>query len=120
MKALDPLFDFTEEEFNGACILVQSRLFGVTIGGKSAITMVPMADMHNHNSTCCKVKWLYDNARKGFVMKAEEDIQRGEQVFISYGVKDDASFLLNYGFLPEVYRTTTLVRADLDPNGPFY
>ena len=53
-------------------------------------------------------------------MKAEEDIPRGDQVFDSYGIKDDASFLMNYGFLPPSVKNKALVRAELDPNGVHY
>jgi hypothetical protein len=53
-------------------------------------------------------------------MKAEEDVPRGEQVFDSYGVKDDSTFLMNYGFLPPSRRNIALVRADLDKDGPHY
>ena len=53
-------------------------------------------------------------------MKAEEDVPRGDQVFDSYGMKDDSTFLMNYGFLPPSRKNIALVRADLDVNGPHY
>jgi hypothetical protein len=64
------------------------------------------------------VKWGYDNKRKGFTMKATEDIPRGAQVFDSYGVKDDSTFLMNYGFLPPTTRNRALVKVLLDKEDP--
>lgn len=49
-------------------------------------------------------------------MKAEEDIPRGEQVYDSYGVKDDSTFVINYGFLPPTRENKALVVVYMDPN----
>lgn len=53
-------------------------------------------------------------------MKAEQDIQRGEQVFDSYGMKDDSTFLMNYGFLPPSRRNKALITIGVDPKDPHY
>jgi hypothetical protein len=52
VKALDPEFDFTEKEFFAVCILVQSRVFGITVDEKRTTALVPVADMLNHNAPC--------------------------------------------------------------------
>ena len=67
----------TEKDYLGARILVKSRVFGVTIDGEETRALVPVADMLNHEDKC-QIKWDYDNKQKGFCMKSEEDIKRGE------------------------------------------
>jgi histone-lysine N-methyltransferase SETD3 len=99
-------------------ILVQSRVFGITVEGKEVTALVPVADMLNHNIPC-QVRWFYDDARRGFVMKAEEDIPRGDQVYDSYGNKDDSTFLMNYGFLPPTKRNRALIIAYLNADDPY-
>lgn len=41
----------------------------------------------------------YDNERKGFVMRAVQDVAVGEPVYESYGVKCNSRFFLHYGFI---------------------
>jgi protein-histidine N-methyltransferase len=67
----------TEKDYLGARILVKSRVFGVTIDGEETRALVPVADMLNHEDKC-QIRWDYDNKQKGFCMKSEEDIKRGE------------------------------------------
>lgn len=43
--------------------------------------------------------WTYTDDREGFIIEAMEDIKRDEQVYDSYGKKDNSRFLLNYGFI---------------------
>lgn len=73
--------------------------------------------MMNHRIPA-QVKWGYDDGRKGFVVKALEDISRGQQIHYSYGNKDNSSFLLNYGFLPPGGDNKTLLMAYCDPDDP--
>ena len=44
--------------------------------------------------------WSYDKLRKVFVLKALNDIRRGEEVYLSYGKSiNQIQFLLYYGFI---------------------
>ncbi len=42
--------------------------------------------------------WYYNNQLKGFVIEATQNLQRGVQIFDSYGCKCNSRYLLNYGF----------------------
>ena len=44
---------------------------------------------------------MYSDEREGFVIESDEDIERNEQVYDSYGRKCNSRFLLNYGFIVE-------------------
>ena len=46
--------------------------------------MIPFADMFNHSSTD-QTSWKYDSERKGFVVKANGNIKKGDQIPFSYG-----------------------------------
>ena len=59
---------------------------------------VPFADMFN-TDTPKNTYWHYDSARKGFVVEAHRDIQPGEQLFDTYGIKCNYRYFLYYGFV---------------------
>lgn len=46
-----------------------------------------------------QTSWTYSDEREGFIIEAMEDIERGEQVYDSYGRKCNSRFFLNYGFI---------------------
>ena len=79
-------------------LLAASRRYGEKIRGKSEDILVPFADMINHKHPGAKTKWDYVEKR-GFFITATADIQKGEEVFISYGVKSSAEWFMNYGFI---------------------
>lgn len=54
--------------------------------------------MFNHRRPAYS-NWGYCQEKKGFVMKASEDIKRGDQIYYSCGRKCNSRFLLNYGFV---------------------
>lgn len=110
--------EFTYQEFVNAKIAVQSRIFGVKIKGKDTVAMVPYADMYNHNRPC-QTTWYYDDNLKGFCIKAKEEIERGDQIYDTYGMKSNADFFCNYGFLiPENERNTYAIRIQLKSTDP--
>jgi hypothetical protein len=54
--------------------------------------------------------WYYDNQRMGFVMKAQGDIMKGEEIYISYGNNmRDMDYFLTYGIVPDDSRCTDCV-----------
>lgn len=75
-----------------------SRIFGITVDGVKTDGFVPYADMLNHKRPRQTI-WYYDDDKKGFVIEACEDIQRGDIVYDSYGKKCNSRFFLNYGFI---------------------
>jgi protein-histidine N-methyltransferase len=75
-----------------------SRIFGIVIGETKTDAFVPLADMLNHKRPK-QTSWYYSNEFEGFIIESLEDIQRGEQVYDSYGRKCNSRFFLNYGFI---------------------
>ena len=55
-------------------------------------------DMLNHRRPK-QTSWAFNDQQGGFVIEAIEDIQRGDQVYDSYGRKCNSRFFLNYGFI---------------------
>jgi hypothetical protein len=81
-------------------LLVNSRVFGYTKNITSCSGMVPLADMLNHDikNNC---DWSYDNSKKGFIMKSNRTIKKGEELLDSYGDKQTYRYYLLYGFVPD-------------------
>ena len=61
--------------------------------------MVPLADMGNHKHDN-QTYWEYLNGGKGFVIRAERDIKKDEEITLKYGY-DIASYnwFTQYGFV---------------------
>jgi len=87
------------EDFKRIRTLVNSRIFGTYINGEEDDSMVPFADMFNYKWQTSMIRWKYDNDMKAFTVIANEEIKRGEEVYLSYGHKDNRSFFLFYGFV---------------------
>lgn len=118
-KSLD-MKEYCYQDFVNAKIAVSSRIFGINIKGVATVAMVPYADMFNHNRPC-QTKWYFDDNLKGFCIKATEEIKRGDQIYDTYGLKSNAEFFRNYGFLiPENERNTYAIRIKLEPTDPQY
>lgn len=55
------------------------------------------------NHRCPKLSaWNYSNLKQGFVLDSMGSIERGLEIFDSYGNKCNAKFFVNYGFLEEL------------------
>ncbi|OMJ77692.1 hypothetical protein SteCoe_22638 [Stentor coeruleus] len=85
------------EEFCRVRMAVSSRIFGMEIEKKSTDGFVPLADMLNHQKPK-QTFWKFCQQRNGFIIEAEVDISKGQEVLDSYGIKCNSRFLLNYGF----------------------
>ena len=79
---------------------VSSRIFGIKVNNKKTDCFAPLADMLNHRRPR-QTQWFFSDEIKSFVIQAIQDIEKGEQVFDSYGKKCNSRFLLNYGFIVE-------------------
>jgi hypothetical protein len=75
----------TLDEFIYNFILILSRVFSMVIEGKKTKGMLPLIDMPNH-SYQNNLKWTFSEAEKGFMIAAQDDIARGEELSINYGV----------------------------------
>jgi len=78
--------------------LVASRNFTINIDGQPVISMVPWADMLNHDIPSL-TSWGYSNNENGyFYVKAKRDINKGLSITDSYGLKPNKNYFLHYGF----------------------
>ncbi|MDR3737337.1 MAG: SET domain-containing histone-lysine N-methyltransferase [Acidobacteriaceae bacterium] len=98
--AVEEFKQFSLEEFSQVRMLVSSRIFGIAIEGKKTDALVPLADMLNHKRPQ-QTAWEYSDKRKGFIIESKENLERGDQVYDSYGKKCNSRFFLNYGFIVE-------------------
>merc|ERR1719250_261191 len=111
---------FPHKDFVWARLVVITRIFGMVIDGIKTDGLVPMADMLNHKRPR-ETKWTYAQNQKGFVITTLNVIEKGCEVFDSYGRKCNSRFFVNYGFVPEVNEDNEAVmRISLDPDDPAY
>ena len=101
--AVEEFRQFTHEQFVWARLVVITRIFGLFIRGHKTDGLVAYADMLNHkkataDQTDTDTKWTFDDNLNGFIITTLKPIQRGDQVFDSYGRKCNSRFFVNYGF----------------------
>jgi histone-lysine N-methyltransferase SETD3 len=96
-RAVPEFAAFSHEQFIWARLVVITRIFGLVIQGNKTDGLVPYADMLNHKRPR-ETKWTFDDDRYGFLITSLKTIQRGEQIFDSYGRKCNSRFFVNYGF----------------------
>lgn len=46
-------------------------------------------------------EWTYNQQRQGFVITANNDIEKGTEIYDTYGRKPNRMFYSNYGFLED-------------------
>ena len=78
--------------------LVSSRHYGIVVGGKKTMAMVPFADMFNHKYPK-ETNWEFSDKFKTFNLKARVDIPKGDQVYSNYGSRETSGFFFKYGFI---------------------
>jgi histone-lysine N-methyltransferase SETD3 len=119
-RAVPEFNKFSHEEFVWARLVVITRIFGMAIDSNKTDGLVPYADMLNHRVPK-ETKWTFDDSRYGFIITSLKSIQRGEQVYDSYGRKCNSRFFVNYGFsLDENEDNEAVVRIGLPENDPHY
>jgi histone-lysine N-methyltransferase SETD3 len=96
-SAVSTFATYTHEQFVWARLVVITRIFGLVIDGTKTDGLVPYADMLNHKQPR-ETKWTFDDDRYGFIITSLKTLNRGEQVFDSYGRKCNSRFFVNYGF----------------------
>merc|ERR1719285_1413322 len=114
-----PMFaKFPYKDFVWARLVVVSRAFGTVIDRRSTEVLVPMADMLNHKRLK-DTRWTYIPSRIGFVIKALHVIDKGCEVFNSYGRKCNSQYFMDYGFVPEENEDNEAVmHLELDKDDP--
>lgn len=114
--AVPEFSQFSLQEFSTVRMLISSRIFGITVKGVKTDALVPLADMLNHKRPQ-QTAWEFSDKRDGFIIETKENIERGDQVYDSYGKKCNSRFLLNYGFYNEnndANEVPLVVRLDPD------
>jgi histone-lysine N-methyltransferase SETD3 len=96
-RAVPEFAAFSHESFVWARLVVITRIFGIVVQGNKTDGLVPYADMLNHKRPR-ETKWTFDDGMYGFVITSLRTIQRGEQIYDSYGRKCNSRFFVNYGF----------------------
>ena len=61
------------------------------------LALVPYADYFNHANVGCQVKY----SESGYEVLADRQIEKGEEVYLSYGNHNNDFLLVEYGFLLE-------------------
>lgn len=117
---------FTPKGFAWAFSLVTSR--SVFVDGTSRI--VPVMDMANHNDLAAEEVSRGFMGRFGTTKGIElrsgkvKKYQKGEEVFVSYGPKSAAEYLIEHGFVPDKLKEMTTSVAeltfDIDQDDRFY
>ena len=91
-------YNITFNDYKKIRSLVSSRNFNLSIDGKQSTTLVPLADMLNHNSNA-DTNWSYNNKLNSYQMTMKNSVKRGNDVSDSYGRKTNDKYFLYYGFL---------------------
>ena len=91
---------YSFEQFCKIRCIISSRLFGLIIKGKKNDIIAPFADLLNHKRSR-DTKWFFSENENYFGIIALKNINKGFQVYDSYGRKSNVRYLLNYGFTIE-------------------
>ena len=66
---------------------------------RTRLTMVPFADIFNHRSPPdLDWSWKEEGEKQGFFMHAIKNVDKGSQVYDTYGMRSNEDLLLFYGF----------------------
>ena len=93
--------EYSLKDFMEAHKAVSSRCFEQPELG---IWLTPFGDLLNHQNPPHLV-WRYyenDEGRKGWIARAKQDIEKGVQVYTSYGKTPSQYMFPTYGFLPVI------------------
>eukprot|EP01083_Nonionella_stella_P248864 861155_1 len=86
------------EDFVWSRLVTITRIFGMTINDHKTSGLVPFADLLDHKKKK-NVRWTYDNNQSAFIVQANDKIQIGDELFVTYGTKCNSRFFVNYGFI---------------------
>ncbi len=106
---------FNSEGFAWASSIVSSR--GVFVDG--SIRLIPILDLANHDDIGTEEvqggTMGTFGTTKGALMRtgAGRKYQKGDEVFVSYGPKSAAEYLLDHGFLPKAAKSMQTCVAEL-------
>jgi histone-lysine N-methyltransferase SETD3 len=122
---------YSHREFVWARLAVITRIFGLVINGNKTDGLVPMADMLNHkrprdsksdnDDNHSETSWTFDDKRNAFTITSLKALNRGDQIYDSYGRKCNSRFFVNYGFsLDENEDNQAVIPLQLPADDPHY
>ena len=99
------------------CVVI-TRVFGIRLDGNKTSALVPFADLVDHGKKNLRFvfvyvdifsvfifvynyRWTYNENSHMFEISAFHDIIKGEYFYISYGMKCNSRWLVNYGFIKQ-------------------
>ncbi len=107
---------YSYDQFCKIRCIISSRLFGLIIKGKKNNIIAPFADLLNHKRSR-DTKWFFSENENYFGIIALKNINKGIQVYDSYGRKSNVRYLLNYGFTIENNEDDDIqIQISLDSN----
>ena len=93
---LFPLESFTFESFKHAYGMIQNRAFGKRLPWSA---LVPLADCLNHSNVQTKYDYnIGENRLFRLYPSGSNHYSAGQEIFNSYGRRENANLLLDYGF----------------------
>lgn len=93
-----PLIHYTRDLYLWAATMLSSRSFTASALSDPTIdspVLIPGLDMLNHSESA-KVDWEFGS--DGSIIKTEEVIEAGKEIFNNYGPKSNAELIIGYGF----------------------
>lgn len=112
---------FSLEGFKWAMSIVQSRSFFLD----GMLRLIPIIDFCNHQDTADELTTTSTGlfgGSKGANILASKDIPMGGEIYVSYGPKSAAEYLLEHGFVPENCWKNAIAElsVEMDPEDRFY
>lgn len=92
-------------------VLVNSRRFLYTYKGKESSALAPFADMINH-SRPPNARYYFDSKKRVLEITARKNLEKNEEIFITYGNERNDSLFSYYGFFIEK-NASILISVDL-------
>jgi len=113
---------FHAQGYKWAAVLANSRAYFLD----GTLRLMPFMDLANHQDEAKEIEgdafMGRFNTIKGAQIVADRAYNAGEEVFVSYGPKSAADFLLEHGFCPPGAweSSVSMLQFEVDPNDPFY
>ena len=84
----------TDENIRYCYLILRTRQWGTT-------GLCPLADMLQHSSSS-NMLLIHDTTNKLAIMNAKMDVARNDTIFDNYGIYDDMSMFVGYGFVEHI------------------
>jgi Rubisco LSMT substrate-binding./SET domain. len=97
VKCFPEFEKFSYLDFVWARLVVITRIFGFTVNGHKTEGLVPMADMLNHKRPE-ETNWTFDQSKMAFTITTTRELEKGSEIYDSYGRKCNSRYFVNYGF----------------------